>query len=334
MDVLRIISCFLVLLAHCNLQLYPYIAFGTTKFISIGIHTLSRISVPAFIMVTGALSLGKIYPYKKVAKKILRTVLVIVMISFVYYISLYGLTHFNPLSFIASIYSSHISPCLWYMYLYLGLLLMLPFLQRLCINMKAKDYYVFFGISFGFVGLSPIIEHFFQGFIYSDKLNLAIFNIYIAYFIAGYYIDNFIKPTKKLCIIALIVMILSLSATWILTYYEMYTGINPDAPSTWGDFGTWLCIIPSICFYILIKGMMNRNIRKHTAHILREIGACTFCTYLLGDLVIRVFQPLYVICQRKIYILISLIIYSICVTLTGLLLSWILRKIPGIKKLI
>lgn len=94
-------------------------------------------------MITGALLLGKDESYQQLIKKrILKTVITIIMASAIlkYYMSMYSGTSLDLRDFFLKVYKDEISGTYWYLYSYLGILLMLPLLRKMANSMEDKDY--------------------------------------------------------------------------------------------------------------------------------------------------------------------------------------------------
>ena len=63
----------------------------------------------------------------------------------------------------------------WYLYMYLGLLLMLPFLQKLFAAMQRQDFLLFFGISAFFIGFWPLVVEYTPMSVYNEQFTLPLF---------------------------------------------------------------------------------------------------------------------------------------------------------------
>ncbi len=79
-------------------------------------------------------------------KRILRMILVLLLISVPYYIWLHRDNGLGVLPFLKTVYSQNATTALWYLYSYLGILFMLPFLRAMVRNLTGKEYqYLFCG---------------------------------------------------------------------------------------------------------------------------------------------------------------------------------------------
>ena len=80
--------------------------------------------------------------------------------------------------------------------------------------------------------------------------------------------------------------------------------------------------------------MSHIPLQKHIAKVLQIVGGCTFGIYLFSDLVIEktgfVFENL---CMSGIHPLPAVFVYEVVVFGVGLVITYILKLVPGIKKL-
>lgn len=90
LDVLRIIAIYCVLFNHTN----GFLLYAThyplpSSYLYLIISILSKVAVPIFFMISGALLLGKDESYQELLRKrILKYTIVLIIISFFYYFCL------------------------------------------------------------------------------------------------------------------------------------------------------------------------------------------------------------------------------------------------------
>ena len=147
-EFLRILAIFLVLFNHTGTNGFFLFAdeldspfFPFYIFLSIA----DKIAVPIFFMIAGALLLGKEESIRDVyTKRVFRYIVILVVVSFLYWLWQF---HYNISVaalrvFWKKLYSHHMSTQLWYLYSYIGLLIMLPLLRRLAGVLKKNDIYI------------------------------------------------------------------------------------------------------------------------------------------------------------------------------------------------
>ena len=145
LDFLRIIAIWLVIFNHTSWR--GFMLFSVSResvlfpfylFVSI----FCKIAVPIFFMISGALLLQREESIETLYKKrIAKFIIVLILISFVYFWHQGRLVAaFNLKESLTEIYRSNVAVGLWYLYSYIGILVMLPLLRVLARGMKKKDY--------------------------------------------------------------------------------------------------------------------------------------------------------------------------------------------------
>lgn len=161
-EFLRIAACFLVIVNHTNNGVFESLSPSPTWFCSLTYLFVSKIAVPLFLFIMGALLLEKEDSPKKSAERLFRIFTVLAAASLFYY-AYYGRrsgTAFSLREFLLNLPRQQATNALWYLYLYLALLCMLPILQRLAkaLDKRRMEYLLF--LSLGVLGTAPLISIF------------------------------------------------------------------------------------------------------------------------------------------------------------------------------
>lgn len=335
LDVVRIIACFLVIVNHTNSRIFQTTEISPTWFASITYFFICKVAVPLFIMISGATLLNKQDSYRKTFSRVIRIVWVIILFSLIYYINNCYLndTVFSIKEFLVSIYQKGITNAFWYLYLYIGILVMMPILQRMTPVLTQRDFKYFFGISFGFLGTMPILIHYNPNLQYSKYIEFPLFTTYIALLFAGYYIAYKCRIRRKVLGALNIASIICIAASVILTYHE-YT-LNPKKYLFFDNRYFITIVIPSICLFANAKYWCEKKqLSGWFKMIVTKVGRCTFGIYLLSDLFIQKLAPINEMLKMQMHPLGAVVIYEILVFLSGLVVTMLLIRIPYIKKLI
>ena len=282
MDLLRIIAAIMVIAAHVgaiygsNLNTnYPSYYFTIGNFY----HSVTRASVPIFIILSGAFLLNNIknmnykYFYKKTLKKIVIPTLIF---SFLYV--LYSICFGVLLSKMQGIPFNFFKPFIewikgnpyyhiWYMYMIIGFYAITPTLINIRKIIGDKKFEIsgwicmVLGILFNLTSLNLIWP--------------IQFIPYLGYFILGYSLKKRIKAdNKKSYISYLIISIILLISIFIITELSVrfnllknnFYFLQPLSP---------IVVISSICMYISFLKM--RNLKMDFSHLAYH----TFNIYLL-----------------------------------------------------
>lgn len=166
LEVLRILAIFLVIFNHVPGYFLYQQNEGYKCYIYMFITMFTRINVPLFFMISGALLLAKTENFSTVIKhRVIKfgPILLIFTLLFTafryliepnYSIEAMDLTYRIFKGKVVHLYSY------WYLYAYLGLLFMLPFLQRIAKNLSRQDIFILMGFHFVFSSLLPMINDF------------------------------------------------------------------------------------------------------------------------------------------------------------------------------
>lgn len=334
LDFLRIIACFLVIVNHtCEPIFSMQKNTNLTWFISITYFFICKIAVPIFIMISGYLLLGKNDTWKKCFQRISRIVLALFSCAVVYSVfnnvlNYPNISALNIITDIFSFYRKTPSMALWYLYTYMGLLLMLPFLQKMNSAMTKKDYHIFFAISGTFTALFPILTQYNNLISYNKDFLIPLFNGCICMLFLGQYLARFgIKKSKVGFIAAFVLFVTAVALNVFLTYLEF---IKTSGEYMFFDNIQLLPIlIESICVFYMASFI---KFSDKISSVISYIGACTFGIYLMSDLLIRCFS--YYIWGYTPNTWSTVLITEFGVFGFGLIITAILRKIPIIKTLL
>ncbi len=336
-DVIKILSSFLVIFNHSHWYIMNE---GT---LVNGIHHLlfciCKIAVPLFIMVSGALILGKKTNYKEIfTRRIFR---VIVPLLFIFTLSslIYHATfsEFIRILFTNDITFPHIPYWTWYLYLLISLYLMTPFLQKMIKNFDNKDYIVFiiivvFGLSFIYESMSIFKLFLGENIMLNDSITLGIFPVAIGYYVMGYYLYK-LKITRKIFKISSLLLILFIIFGTLLLRLGIMRGIGYDEVLRYNYF---IVAVNASCTFIIVKYLTKKLIKKvNVKNIIGIIGDSGFGVYLFHLYLIEYLSKtrvFYIICSYSSLAAVLLVDITIFLLLT--IVFYFLRKIPFIKKFI
>jgi len=143
LDLVRTIAILLVVIVHVFMMNYFQISTikGTSSFILLFIKNIAMTCVPLFILLTGYLKYNKKLNkdhYKSIIK-ILITYFIIAIITVLFDI-FYLNNNFNINKHILGIFNFTINPYSWYIEMYIGLFLLIPFLNLIYHNLKQKKH--------------------------------------------------------------------------------------------------------------------------------------------------------------------------------------------------
>lgn len=348
-EFLRILAILLVMFNHTGERgFFLFARYQESSFFPfyIFISILCKIAVPIFFMISGALLLDKRESIAEVCKKrVFRYLILLIVISGCYYVYdwycrpwLGGSLKLGD--FWKHLYTNDIGYALWYLYAYIGLLVMLPLLRKLVQGMDEKDYRYLFICYFFLTGIIPVMEYFFgEGTIRMTKsFDAPLVTSYsVFYFVMGYYIEKVMDKEKFNWRNISIGAMLGVAVIGVSCYMTMYkaklTGELNESVSQ--SFHSCLIAIPAINVYVSAKYVfMKVNIGPFLKKIIQILGSTAFGVYLLQEMLMPHLEFVAKYLDPRIRTFPACLVWLMVVYVVGVLITLVLKRIPIIKKYI
>ncbi|HZH58760.1 MAG TPA: acyltransferase family protein [Metabacillus sp.] len=218
--------------------------------------TLSRWSVPIFIMISGALLLRKEEPLMSFYKKRLYKIIVPFLFWIVFYLFWGSYNSNQPISITSSIKTIYTGPVyyhLWYLYMLIGLYLFTPFLRRFVQHATNKELLLFIVFSFSLETITSLAQEYLG---LTTMLEVQYFIGYIGFYLLGYYLSfkmQTLIQRKIFYTLGLLGVAVTFSGTWILS------NMNGELDSWFYRYLSPSTIMISIMVFIFVKHNMNNN---------------------------------------------------------------------------
>jgi len=343
LDFLRIIAIIFVIYNHTSEKGYYLYAFDSSfilKIIYIAAGAFIAVAVPIFFMISGSLlipkeeSIGDLYK-----KRVLRMVIVLVVFSALQY-AIQIATDNIELSFryfITHITTEGIVKQYWYLYAYLAYLICLPLLRKMAKNMTNKEFKYLFAAFLLIEGLLASVLFIFDIGEMTGFFNIPFFNNVVIYPLLGYYMEH--RMTKEqytlkgaLIFIALMIAVLALIVVNTLHRnlpYEQFTAYDK------GLFVTgFTAVLDAGVFYIVKLIFKDRTAPKALEFIITALGSTVFGVYLIENIIRNNTEVVYNAMVPYIGRFPSAWVWSVFVFLVGAVIIYIIKLIPGVKKLL
>ena len=294
-------------------------------------NALSRFAVPVFVMITGALLLNKEYELGAFLKKRLTRIIwpflfwSLVFIGYCWYDEELNFTSdfWHNTGIVLHQLQNGAYYHLWYVYMLIGLYLIIPVLGKFVRNASEKEIRYFLVVWFIVIAFSqPYLAH------YWPQVDVRYFSGYIGYLVLGHYLAN--KPIPKSgLLIPLWVYYLVCLASIVLGTYFVSESTHSLSTIMYEPLGPFI-ILYSAGIFLLVKATPYRiprwlvGIRDIAGNYSLGIYLChaLFLT-LLGDWGIS-----YLLCDPWLSIPITALV---CFMLSFALI-FILSKIPVVGK--
>lgn len=340
-DLLRVFAAICVIVIHVAVAYQFDAAPASTDFVISNIfNSITHIAVPIFVMISGAFMLDekRQISTKQFLKKYALSLTVLLIIWSLFYtaksIGMSILHHegYSLKRFLEDFLLADGVLHLWYLYMAIGLYLITPVLKLfVCKENKNKILYLIIILSiFTFVPsmLNSFNNEYVQ--IFSRFLGKAILSAgaYITYYLLGWYLANF-QLEKKHRIIVYILGFFGLLYTILAgQFISMAQGVIVENVY---NVTALNLLLYSVAIFILFKQLFQNTKESKFTKFISHLSKLSFGVYLIHLLVISIFTR--VVAENS-FILIKLILVSMATTVVCFLASFVISKIPLVKKLI
>ncbi len=344
LDFLRIIACFLVIFNHQHgYYVYQKSVNAAQAFYYMGYTMFTRINVPIFFMISGALLLSKDINYKDLfLKRILRIMGALFCASLVVYLVSIrkNISSFDIIVFLRKLLSGGHASAYWYLYAYLGFLVTLPFMHRIAKQFSHADFIVLLVVHFGFSTFIPLFNYVIENYGISSVSVSGDFAVPLmtakAFFypLIGYYIDQVFdisKLNRKNVWILPGVILLGIVISSCFTYHQgVSNGYSQHFVQTF-DYTTAISTFLLVKYvFVNIKTIRECNMLHRIVSLL---GSLTFGIYLMDPVLKMVGKSFDTVVTTQDMILYSIIWCLFSMTVGGAI-TFGLKKIPLINKLL
>lgn len=294
-DILRILAAFSVVLLHVAGARLIREPIGSEKFIwAAFFDCVTRWSVPLFVMLSGMLFLKK---DKKLniktlyTKNILRLLTAFVFWSFVYNLyTAYAETHqLKEACKLAFERIPNGAMHTWFIFVILGLYIVLPFVKRMTEHMTKREAEYFIGLNFVLTFVTKSLSSFevFKPYVdYITKFEINVAAGYVGLFVAGWYIDNF--EHKKLfrvgSYIAGIAGFLYMFVTTV--YFSEVRGFIADEFMSFKSVGAFMMAFGLMMFFKQAFG--KKSFSRRAKSNLAFYSKYTFGIYLVHEMLLNI----------------------------------------------
>ncbi len=343
LDLLRVIAIFCVVGIHTS-QLFIYVQNTASIGFILGniLNCISRIGVPLFVMLSGALMLNenKALSFKTTMNKVLKILILLFSWSIIYALLLIiikplcqgispSFTDFAHAALTGDYYLNGATH-FWYLYMIIGLYLITPILRAFVCIANAKIVLWFIVLAFATV----FIPRFLDGVLGVSGINdsdvmarmgqfrISLVGEYGAYYLLGWYLF-YVNPPKKFRIIVYIIGVLSLMFLIVATQ------------CTYDGKGTFIFYdnlkLPAICYamavFLFIKNCKYLRENRFITLLSKLSFGVYAAHFLLLELALTLFGSISVIP-------IKIVVYFVFISAASFIVSYVLSLIPFVRKIV
>lgn len=332
LDVARVFALCCVMMIHSSSFFVAKSEPGSLGFISGNIFdSLSRVGVPIFVMISGALLLdeNKQKSFKDMLRAAGNTVFLLVVWSVIYAVAfdlVSPLIHGENVSivgFVKSVIAGQVH--FWYLYMLIALYLATPFLRSF-VKKENKDMVLFYiALSLMFVFFRPFIsmltglnDKFDFANALLDKFHADFFSGFAAYYLTGWYVVH-IGIKKSLRRLLYVTGAISAAGTVVLMHiFGDYENIYIDT--------NILTFTASVAVFTAINSIHFNKYPKSLA----LLSKLSFGMYIVHIMINKPAQFLLSGLNPVVHILLRFAI----VFVLSFVISFVLSKIPTVKKIV
>ena len=341
LELLRILAIFGVVFNHTQewgFELYtdPAVS-GVNLWACFLLRGLCKAAVPLFLLVSGGLLLWKEEPLSRVLRRRFGRVAAALAVFSVLTYCLRAHWDFyeypGVYDFLRRFWKEGVSQPYWYLYMYLGLMLILPILRKLIGVLTERDYrylLILHLILYPVLGTVGAVMGW-RGF--NPDLRLYLAEPWLFYFLMGHYLLRAapwekVTRRQRMCIYGLGAAGLAGFVLLGLWWYHWWQTLNFDYIET-------LIFLPTLAIYVAARQLFQgRTVPLWLRRTLETLGSCVFGTYLLESVLRHALQGVYLRLQPVIHTLPACLCWVCAVVAAGMAVTWVLRQVPGLKKLL
>lgn len=342
LDALRVIAALLVIFNHLPGYMLYQNCSGLRSWLYMIPTMITRINVPLFFMVSGALLLGKKEPLSRVlSHRVTKVLCIIGVFGFLCYIISPAFHHKGVMDFLYRLLSGGIEGSHWFLYAYIEMLILLPFLRLVARNLNSQLFRYLLGLHCLTAAIIPMVIYVAQcvsNVPFSVNLSLPLASSkQFFYPLIGYYIAHNLKSSELHCGELTALFLASIAGIFIssaFTYHEaMRTGTFTENYVMLFDWVT------AIFVFIAIKWLFEVALHNERAYKFRWL--MTF----LGPLTLGVYvlDPLFRLCWYSAFnalfepmlpTLIVSILWCLLSFSLGCLVTLALKRLPVLKAIL
>lgn len=334
-DILNILACFCVIWLHCNGNVHNYTADRVWA-TSLIVEIIAYWAVPVFFMLTGAtlMDYRKKYDTKTFFKKrVLKTVIPffiwsILIIIWKYYTNRLQIEKFSIITILNIIFSNQQETIYWFFWSLFAVYISLPVLSVLTEQKHRKTLWYIVIVSAIFNSI-PLVSNILK-LKWNGSFNFPIATGYIVYVILGYLISTQDIDKKKRYIVYLLGVI-SILIRYFATYFlsKKYGIVN----KLFFNYTYFTALFLALSVFLFVKNINFKKFLKteKAINIISKISSCSFGIYLIHMIVMTYEVKLLAINTRSWE---WRTIGAICTYLVCLVIIYIIKKIPILKRIV
>jgi len=337
-DLIRVVAVFQIVLVHLSFVIFFKDELLSVNWLAANFYdSFSRMGVPLFFMVSGVLLLGKNEPIGDFFRK--RFVKVGVPTLFwsaaylLWSVRVYTDGTLNPLrvalSMLKVMYLGDVEIHLWFLYILIGIYLVVPIL-RVYVSAASRRDLTYFAVLWFLA--TPLLELAQRMIGFQTALVIPVVAGYVGYFVMGYLLAD-VKLSGRGRLFSALGCITAIAVTYFGTNI-LSAQASPIDAFLYSYFSL-PTVLASICGFLLLKDL-GSNLGK-SVKIIRMVSATSFGIYLIHIFVVELLRKgdlgfrLYSWMAPSVYMI---PLTALAVFVLSFTIIFIMQKIPVLKMLV
>lgn len=348
LDVIRIFAFLCVVSVHffLNSGFYDNVIKGGPMILMTALRNFFAICVPLFMMLSGYLLKDKT-PCKSYYVKILQTlgIYLLASIACAGYQFLFDRESFSAMGSILGIFTFSTAPYSWYIEMYIGLFLIIPFINRMYNGMTQRWKKRMIAI-FLFLTAMPSILNIWQIFNPSWWMEPATSRNYdylvpdywtklypITYYFIGCYLREYPIKLRASTNLLLIVVVFIIGGA-----FNAYRSMNHlFVEGIWADYESLFITIQSVLVFNILNRLNLSGVGEKTGVVLKKLSSLTLgaylCSSIFDDFFYKILKNIEPVMERRLlYFPIMVLVVVACSLALSAILNWIYNLFEKIVK--
>ncbi|HJA29498.1 MAG TPA: acyltransferase [Candidatus Olsenella pullicola] len=337
-DALRVLAVLLVVFNHTPGYALYQTSSGPTAWAYLFVTMLTRVNVPLFLMVSGALLLGREEPIARaVGHRLPRILGAIAVFGGTCYVIRFG----GTAGIVRGILSGDTEGSYWFLYAYAGMILLLPFLRAVASRMGRVEFVYLLVLHTIMTAVVPMASYAAGALTGSGiTLNLTLpiaVERQLFYPLVGYYLGRVVdvrQITGSLLAKLGLAALLGIAASSALTYHQgVTTGYTEDFVSLFD----W---VSAIAVFLLARRALDGApaLSERLPGLCRAVttlGPLTFGVYLFDPILkCYLWPPLRDLLDPVLPMLVVSALWCLVSLAVGSALTWLLKRVPVLGRIV
>lgn len=302
---------------------------------------LQTCGVDIFLLISGSLLMRKNdtwqYNLKHRVSRIAIAIVVAELLNYMYQIN-FNFEDFDITYLIQGIVKRPLVSSHWYLYMYLGFLVMLPAFQRMAKSMQ-PDLFCYLFIVYLIIYVADAIMWFatagemrYYGGNYQGLCTAQ--NMFVP--LMGYWCDRVIDieeiiKKKVTYLITVLLVLLGIQCSMVDYYCRTSGDWSKGAVEMW--YGYFVMPMSMIIFILVKKIVERKAMPVNISSFITTLGCCTFGVYLFEQIYRDITENVYFLLEKSVPTIFATWGWILVAMVVGLFFTWTLRLIPAVRRI-